>query len=326
MNTKNYSIEAYRFFFTAVIVLHHAGSGLGVDFLKHGYICVEFFFILSGFFLLKSFNKENQHDLTGFVIKRFKRLGPDYWFALGVMMVGIVLFTSGKIDYIRIVLEAMFLQNIGIFSYGGGYNYPCWYLSVLMTGSALIYVSLCFNKKIVLLLSSFYCLIFYTYLFSLPTIENWGSYAGLYYPLWRGIADMLLGCLLAEYSRKVAASSIWYLVELVCFAVVLQGIFLSRNIDSVVVLAMMGLIFVTTRNLGVLSKVLNHRFFNWGGYIAYPMYVNHAFILLLINYTYDKYDVPINSFTPALILVIVIGYSIGTSLLVKLLMSKLKTQ
>lgn len=326
MNAKNFSIEAYRLFFTVIIILHHAGGTFGINFLKHGYICVEFFFILSGYFLLKSFNKEQFHDLTEFVGKRIKRLGPDYWLALSILLIWILIFAPQQIDCIRIVIEAMFLQNVGLFSYGGGYNYPCWYLSVLIMGSIFIYVSLCLNKRLVLVLSGFYCLIFYTYLFNLPTIENWGHYAGVYYPLWRGVADMLLGCLIAEYSKKVSPSLIWYLVEFICITVILYGIFMPRNIDSIVVLAMVGLIFITTRNIGFLSQTLNLRFFNRAGYISYPMYVNHAFVLTALSYIYDKYGIAVNFMTPTLIVVVVVCYSVVTALLLKLIQCKFATQ
>lgn len=320
--TKNYSIEFYRIVFTLIICLHHAGAFFGVDFIKHGYLCVEFFFMLTGFFLMKSFNKENTHDLFSFIAKRFKRLAPDYIFALFVLIIAIALFHTQKINFIRILLELLFLQNSGLFTMGG-YNYPCWYLSVLIVGSAMIYCLLSINKRIILPVLG--CLSFFgfSYIFNyLPNIENWGSPHGIYVPLLRGLVEMTFGALLAEISHNPIKNWKWSVVELICISVILYGIFRPKNIDSAVVLSMGLLIFITTKKLGFFSSILNREIFAWGGTIAYPIYVNHAFVLLVFQQFFIKYELQSEWYTAPSVILSIIVYSLFTYWFIRFVVTK----
>ena len=45
---KNTTIEFLRYFFMIILLIWHGGW----DYLEHGYLVVEFYFILSGYFLL----------------------------------------------------------------------------------------------------------------------------------------------------------------------------------------------------------------------------------------------------------------------------------
>ena len=123
---SNLSIELFRILFTFVIVIHHASSFPGgVTCLWNGYLCVEFFFILAGFFLYRSFRAEKEHSTFAYLKKRLRRLYPEYLFAalVCILVLGVL---NREFDLSKAVNELLMLQNTGIFHLGG-YNFPCWY-------------------------------------------------------------------------------------------------------------------------------------------------------------------------------------------------------
>ncbi len=57
--TRNGLIELYRFLFAMWVVWYHGFFAFKNQFFNHGYIAVEFFFILSGFYIIKSIDKQS---------------------------------------------------------------------------------------------------------------------------------------------------------------------------------------------------------------------------------------------------------------------------
>ena len=83
--------------------------------MTNGYIAVDFFFILSGYFLGTSLEK----PLTAFdyAKKRVQRLYPEYFVSicLSIFLYGI---TRGGLDIQKIIPELLLIQNSGLFTGG----------------------------------------------------------------------------------------------------------------------------------------------------------------------------------------------------------------
>ena len=83
---RNYTVEFYRFITIIFIAVFHFGIQYTGKFHwpKGGYLGVEFFFILSGFFLMREANKdkikgESDSKLSvNYLLSKLKRLYPDY--------------------------------------------------------------------------------------------------------------------------------------------------------------------------------------------------------------------------------------------------------
>ena len=81
---RNIPIEFFRFLFICVICLWHFSNV--AMFVKHGYIAVEFFFILSGFYLYKNYRQDPEKDTFEYVLNRFKKLFPPFFISFVLLV------------------------------------------------------------------------------------------------------------------------------------------------------------------------------------------------------------------------------------------------
>ena len=85
MKARNGFVELYRFLAAAGIALYHfeyvyMGSG---NFLAHFYIFVEFFFVLSGFFMAQNSHSASEEQTAwNYVWRQVKKLYPLYLVAI----------------------------------------------------------------------------------------------------------------------------------------------------------------------------------------------------------------------------------------------------
>lgn len=170
MQKKMNSIEAFRFVFMLIICIWHYQSTKA---LAHGYMAVEFFFILSGVLMFFSSNKEYALGTLDYTMKKVKRFAPDCLLLIAYVnlrhMILPVLLGRKELDVswlLQALPESLFLQNTGI--YTGGVNFPMWYVSVLLFGGAFVYALLRFNKRLALsIILPMIVLVGYTYIFSM---------------------------------------------------------------------------------------------------------------------------------------------------------------
>lgn len=137
----NSSLSLLKILCTLLIIVHHTEYFYGV--LNRGYIAVEFFFVVSGYLMIRK--HELQSDLTTlqYTKARIRRLFPEYLFALAAVVIvrALILCDSPYKHWYSPMVEMVMLQNVGIPLPHESANYPCWYLSVLFYGSILIIIS-----------------------------------------------------------------------------------------------------------------------------------------------------------------------------------------
>lgn len=134
-NIRFYNLDFLKFIFTiAIVLLHISASNQQVDFYKNvyehvdrSYLIVEFFFMVSGFFLYFEIQKEN---IQTFIKKRIIRLLPVIIFSL---ICGYI-FISGKHKE-NILFSLLFLQGMGL----QAPFYFHWFVSPLFWGSILYF-------------------------------------------------------------------------------------------------------------------------------------------------------------------------------------------
>ena len=101
MTKRNYLLELWRFFFCIAVLGFHFFSKLDMSPFHAGYLGVEFFFVVAGYFVGAYYVKKMQGQslvqrikaMGAYGISRIKRLYPYYFLAL-LLMLAVKLFTK----------------------------------------------------------------------------------------------------------------------------------------------------------------------------------------------------------------------------------------
>lgn len=281
-----YNIQFFKFVFALCIVtLHVFTVYFHVEKFLGLYICVEFFFILNGFFLAKYLQSRSKTELSikDFLINKIKKFYPIY-----LVSFVLVFFACPYVFGFSRIIELFMLQG---FLRSGLMNIPSWYISSYLLASAWF---LFFYKKIksetvfriFLLLLSFIILSYF--IFGLKTLSTW--HQNIFHVLnlgtLRGFAEISLGYLLFQYQDKIRAAlnsfrinstivsvieiSIIFLIFKLMLTVNLQNYYLILQL-----FLFMALITLLNLNRGFVSNILNVRQFNYLGVISYPIYLGH---------------------------------------------------
>ena len=255
---------------------------------------VEFFFIISGFFLYNTYNKKN----IG-IIEYTKSKVNKFW--LKAVLITILLFITdvNKVDLntfsnisqistnILFLLEGVIPFNNNIYNP----NQPIWYLCVLIYGGGIIYAIIkTFPKyhKLFLILLSFcgYCVIFnHSTCFN----DNW-DYP---YPLLRGCAGISLGCMLNFLITKDLIN-IRLLNVISIFSFFLSFILLCMQyIHGIIpVICYFFLILAISNKDTIIYKFLNKPIFTKLSATSFEIFIGHLFVVkiafIIIQITINK--------------------------------------
>lgn len=303
LGQKNYAIEWYRYFFAFFICILHFKEYFGNPYPFGGaYLAVEFFFLVSGFFLLKTVD---EHSVEGnaetsallFAKSRFIRLYPQYILSWGILAVyGIFVrhSVSFKDLLINYVDEVLMLQMLG----SGRYlNAAMWYVSALMIVSVLVFYLAAKNRKsFTHIIAPVTSLLIYSYFYQTKGMlagVGWNNLLIVRDGFWRAWAGICLGCVIYEiysYISKVSADGgqkygllrTVYEFGTLC----LLGVMFYRpgcTVKDFTFVGMMGILILSVMCGNVSEGSYLTRFlsrFKINGSYAYAMYCNHW----VINY------------------------------------------
>ncbi len=289
---KNYSIEVYRIIATVMICAHHFYT-LPLYYNNRA-VFVEFFFILSGYFLMLSFDREQSHSCAGFCVKRLRRLYPEYFLAYVLLLAAMAVKQKFIPHPETVISELFFLKSMGIFP--GGYNYPGWYVCTLFWGEILLYSGMAYNRRLFSRVIAPLVTIFgYIWLFNcgrgLGNLEIWESF----YPLLRALCGLCLGVTAYEIRKSDVLRNLklWQgtVIELISITVIVYSVNTDENLWALAILSFFVLVLVTVYQKGYLSAViLNHRIFGTLSKLTYGMYLNQVLMILvtwhLVNTNY----------------------------------------
>lgn len=141
----SYGIELWRFVFTSIVcLLHFEGAYVGWDscyIFKCGYLGVEFFFILSGFLMMRH-NRHNDDSSGEYIIGRIKRFYPSLIISWSIIIIYRIVnskwdFLTSINDILEHIWEYLLLSGIGMS--WDTLNPPEWYISVLLITSYFLY-------------------------------------------------------------------------------------------------------------------------------------------------------------------------------------------
>lgn len=350
--SRIYSIDFLKLIFALLIALGHESASFYLPGEKYA---VDFFFVISGFFLARKFysklklskeevEKYNRGGGYNYTKEHIKQLYPHYLFSLIILILYIVIrniFYAIKANPLAISYEGMLskiydtlpeffmLQNSGF--YVGGMNYPLWQVCNMLIVGYFLYTLLVKNEKITTqIICPLSIILIYTWLYS-GNIDWFGRVGPIYIPLIRTLAPMSLGIILYKFTMSEDYKNLVNKnngVLLNTFSVLSFIIlFLYDRKGYVCLILFTFLILGLFNEKSWINKILNRKIFKSFGNLSYSVYLNHALIIYFVN---DLYDVLGRHFGfslykwqfDILYVIILLIYSIATMNIIKVINDK----
>ena len=255
---RNSLFEFYRFLFAVWVVWYHGYFAFENEYFASGYLAVEFFFLLSGFYLLKTLDKYKNlsffRGITQMIFDKIKPLGLA--FAVGVIFVFWQRLIEGK--------PVLF-----------GY---LWYVPIMLLAFVLIYVlrkliksNLAFILSLALVSAICFAVLY------VPIVAKLG--------VARGIGAVSLGVLLSyipKISLKIKALNINAIITASLFFCVLFLAYLPKNnliCEYLLVFIFIPLLIYFTSTTNVKCKL-----FDFLGSLSFAIYAYQC-VLRIIRMT-----------------------------------------
>ena len=205
---KSNSIYFWKIIFTYIIVIfhfdnaYHIATRFGVEQFNNAFTGVDFFFIVSGFLLYKKARSPSApKNAIAYTADRYKGLYVKYILSFVAVFAAICLEGKTALTPVELLWdskwEILMVQSLAL---GRGWNLinpTAWYLSVMMVCGTLIYFLLdryrdAFAKVMAPVAAVLLLAVIFVRMPNLDVAVNEpGNY--LYYPLFRGFAEMSMG-------------------------------------------------------------------------------------------------------------------------------------
>lgn len=292
---RTLEIEMLRLWCTIAVCLHHLRYCSEALPYGGGYIAVDFFFMVSGFYLRQSYvHKKNAIGVFKFIKKRYIRLYKDYVIAFIIaFFINLFIFKINISGSIFGYISEAFMLEIGNLESGLRINPPDWYCGYLLFASAVIYV---FQKNIKRWIGSF-SLFLGTILYFLLAISQRHL---CIFPLREGVNEMavlramaglLIGIFIFELYKKNELIEVPNVVlKTVFFGGIIWISYMifwdtAFSVTDYIVLPVFAILIYICQfiEISCLMKINNTiwEVFSQLGYIAF---LNHYVVVKMINY------------------------------------------
>lgn len=257
-SSRNSLIELYRFLFALWVIYYHGFFIFKNQYFNHGYIAVEFFFILSGFYLIKAIDKYRDIPLTTalfkFTARRIRSLGAPFYISL-----------------IFVVWYMILDGEISFFGY-------MWYIPFMLLSFIIIFI---FRRRIksdsaFLTVLGVFVIVCYLVLY-IPLLEGFG--------FCRGLGGVSLGVLISYIKKinlKLRGFNFGYLIVSILLGVIIYLAYLPKeNLISeyFLVLLLIPMLIYFTSMLEINSSILNFL-----GSLSFGLYAYQCIIRVLEFY------------------------------------------
>jgi len=257
--------------------------------IYHFYLGVEFFFIVSGVFLYKAYEKHPSLSAINFTKNRFKKLFPEYFIVLLLVFIIDVFYYNIRnidiswIEYIHhFIVMSLMVEDIGFFP-GQLPAGPLWFLCALIIAGYFIFALLRrYGKKYSDIWIPLSVILIFTYIFThyshVSMIEDTAFCFHL--PLFRGYADMCLGVMLGRVIFDAQGLKLfrkWILDGFSILSIVLLvlAIISKKAYDQYAMIYIIVIVAACLDEASLLNKVIRGGFWNYLGGITFEMLLLH---------------------------------------------------
>ena len=303
-NKRNYSYDFVRFLLCCIICLYHLSNMKGRLF-SSGYLSVDLFFILSGFFLMRHFYSDHSQgspeEMAVVYLKgRLWRTVPHH-FLSWIVMAFICVYPLKKYAWSNIPMgwsELLLIKSTGIGN-DISINGVTWYLSSLLICSYLIYWVLCMERKLGDEKGSRYAFIISPLVFFWVMSHIWFTRENLSFAgqkaviftggLLRGISEIGLGCTAFTIAERIKAKTdagkrsvrlFATCFELAGWTAVLLIMFSKGGKKDFVIPILGMLLFVSMWSANsYLNWLFNRKICGYLGRVSFAMFLNQLIII-----------------------------------------------
>jgi peptidoglycan/LPS O-acetylase OafA/YrhL len=243
--------------------------------VPHGYIAVDFFFVLSGFIMSYTYASEfaghGWAAVPGFLEKRIARIAP-----LNTFIVLLLAAATGSTSF-NLFANLFMLQGIGV---GKNLNDPSWSISVeffaYLMFPVLLFLCLRTYGALALLAASLAGLI--SLIVRNPHHGVDSVPLGAIWNVVRCVTEFSLGLIAHRLFVDPRAKLLWSSSCVLVAALVALTAVVSRSADIVAVLLFPFLVAGFGANRGWPSRALSHPFLVFLGRISYSIYLVHDIV------------------------------------------------
>lgn len=306
--SKNIPIELLRFLLMSLLCLAHHDYTFERTSLHHGYLVVEFFFMISGFFIYRSYTRHSEIGVLDFTFHRIKKFVVPVTICLLLFMLidrkqylypPKIITPDTLLDtYFSHIHEFFFLQGVGLTD-RMPIIFPLWFVSVLIVGGGIIWSMLkLFGQKAI----SFYIPILIVFGINYNSLNNSFLVAniinhipGIQASLLRGLLEIGTGVLVAYvYETRNAFFYKYRRAVLILGFISLTGyglmLFAKSNFDYLILIFIPLIIFLCLNLQALFRKIPGTNFFLWLGSLSMYMFFIHSFIGTIVTIVNVRLD------------------------------------
>ena len=325
---RNFAIDWLKGLMMLFIMLLHTCQ---FPFFRHGYIAVDVFFFIAGYYLMQHFER-HRTTAVRYSWSRLKQFFLPYILCFAFSCIlrykGLTSFTdfdSFLERYSKFAFYLTFTEEIGPRILVEHIIQGSWFISVILIAGFLLYGLLEYNKDLALkVLLPLGCILGYTFIFTAgPGIMNWSRIGAVSLPLLRGFCAMAGGILLyslfADYRDAIERRSILVnLAALLSFILFVAIMFAKQAFDVCIIVTIPWM---------VLSALIDASWLNcWlekihGGLLPIigknSLYIlfAHPPIVMIVNWVNNNYLEA--SLKPVVIVALVLALTVPATIILK---------
>ena len=286
---RNGEIDLFRFIFAIIVFSFHFEYAPAI--FKSGYLCVEFFFVLSGYFLMQHIEKNSNHDFNptklvyNYAKNRLKRLYVSYFIAcVGAFLIRFIVLSDISLRTVinKGVWEILLLQTFG-FEFS---TTVIWYVSALLIASVIIYFLFLYLRNYFLPVIFFGAFIILAFLYQEnQQLSSMNNHLIVSDGLLRGLAELSLGCVMFKLIKTFPASldklrKVFFVPKYILLVVILYLMTKGSGIKDfsclIFFVVFIALLFLDESPV---CKIFNNKLCYFLGDISYDFYLNQIIVI-----------------------------------------------